>query len=151
MLVAANLAAGCSGSVKNPPIDVCDLARSGERRINDTVTVRAWYGVNNHGSLIGSDQCRNFLIDPVFKPNLRSSFLNPKHSAVGSTRSAFTIGMGGPDDYHADFTGILRKRNISAASNPHLPPMDEMPYVLEINRVDNVRFEQATFWLPPPS
>ncbi|WP_440860821.1 hypothetical protein [Sphingopyxis sp. 22461] len=151
ILVAANLAAGCSGSSADAPIDVCDLARSGKKRINDSVTVRAWYGFNYHGSLMGSDRCRNFSIDPDFRPNLRSSFLNPKHSSVGDTRSAFKIGMGGPDDYHADFTGILRKRNTSTAGDPHLPPMDEMPYVLEIDRVDNVRFEQATFWPPPPN
>lgn len=132
-------------------MDMCELAQSGEERINSTVTVRAWYGSNDHGSLIGSDQCRNFLIDPKFKPNLRSSFLNPKHSSAGNTRIAFTIGMGGPDDYRADFTGVLRKRDNFTAGDIHLPPMDEMPYVLEIQGVDNIRFERAKFWLLPPA
>lgn len=151
ILIASNLAIGCSSSPASAPIDVCKLARSGEKRINDSVTIRAWYGFNDHGSLMGSDRCRNFLIVPDFQSNLQSSFINPKHSSVGDTRRAFTIGMGGPDDYHADFTGILRKRDISTEGDLHLPSMDEMPYGLEINQVDNVRFEQAAFRRPPPA
>ena len=151
ILFAASLAAGCSDSSADALTDVCDLAQSGERRINETVTVRAWYGFNDHGSLLGSQDCQNFRIAPHFKSDLRSSFLDPKHPSVGNTRSAFKVGMGGSYDYHADFTGILRKRSISTVGDMHLPPIEEMPYVLEIYRVDNVRFEQATFRRPPPN
>lgn len=151
ILVIVNLAAGCSASPLNAPIDVCELALSGEKRINETVTVRAWYAFNDHGSRLGSDRCRYFMIDPNFKSNVRGSFLNPQHPSVGNTRSAFTIGMGGPDDYHADFTGILRKRDISTVGDVHLPPIEELPYILIISRVDNIRFERAKFRVPPPS
>ena len=30
------------------------------------------------------------------------------------------------------------------------PSIDEMPYVLKIKQVDNIRFERATFWMPLP-
>lgn len=151
MLIAINLTIGCSSSPATTPIDVCELSRSGEKRINESVTIRAWYGFNDHGSLIGSDRCRSFLIVPDFHPNLRSGFINPKHFSVDNTRSAFTIGMGGPYDYHANFTGILRKRGTSTEDDLYLPPMGEAPYVLEIIRVDNIRFEPAAFLLPPPA
>lgn len=81
---------------------------------------------------------------------MRSSFSDPKHPSVANTLSNFTIGLGGPEDFHADFTGVLRRRDVSTLVGFDSPSIDEMPYVLEIKQVDNIRFERATFWMPLP-
>lgn len=56
-------------------------------------------------------------------------------------------------DFRASFHGILKKRAVSPddQSNPHsLPEQKVMPYVLEIDQIDAIQIERATFWTEPP-
>ncbi|WP_308514368.1 hypothetical protein [Sphingomonas flavescens] len=144
----------CSRSDERHDVNVCEALRDAPALLGKQVTIMGWYGaIGFAGSAIGSGKCPQTLIEPRFTPSLEVELADKQKGNAQGFRDILAGGSRATD-FSARFTGTLSKRTGQVQSGP-VPPdaalnLDDMPYVFDVERIDDLRVERATFLPEPP-
>ncbi len=145
-----------SGCAAPPPkeIDTCEAIRRAPELLGKPIKLLGWYGSTGFWSAIGSGDCRETLIEPKFGPSVIVDTTGLSRSDGTALRISLkndVVPFGG---FHGAFFGVLRKRTgaVQSGSVPldAAPNLHDMPYVMVIDRVADVKFGRATFFEEPP-
>lgn len=148
------LASGCAKRPQPPEIDICEAIHRAPELLGKPIRLLGWYGSTGFWAAIGSGGCRETLIEPKFAQNAVLDTQGLSQSDDAALHDALKNHVLPFGDFHGTFFGVLGKRTGSVQSGPvpldAAPNLDEMPYVIVIDRVKDVRFERATFREEPP-
>ena len=128
-------------------MNICDAIANGDALVNKTIAISGWYYGDNHSAALGSGDCPDRLIDPKLLKSTPSTFAQPADSDVEAIRSGLAIGVTPVSQFRGRFTGRLQRRTTPQDVEP---PISGMPYRFEIERIDAIIPERATFLQPPP-
>jgi hypothetical protein len=118
--------------------------------------VHAWHGsTGGFWDALGSGECDE-LIEPDYNGSMTvvaSEPQNPETRKVVEILSRKPV-INVPLDFSADFEGVLEKRTGYYTTRPvpldASPPVDEMPYVLHVTRIEKLRIVGRAPWIHPP-
>lgn len=133
---------------------MCEAVRRTPELLGKQIKLTGWYGSNGFWDFIGSERCGNSLIEPNFGPHtiIDGPGIPPQQRHTLQTLpNKFTIPFG---DFHGTFYGTLRKRTGAVQSGPvpldAAPNLDDMPLVLDVDKVSDVKFERSSVFSAPP-
>lgn len=154
-IVLISLACGCAKAPQPQELGVCDAIRRAPELLGKPIVMVGWYGSTGFWAAIGSRDCLGTLVEPKLGPNVAIQAPDSGQQAVRVLREALDNRVLPPLDFHGRFHGALEKRTGHGQSGPvpldAAPTLDQMPYVIVLERVDAVRFERAPFFeVPPP-
>lgn len=153
-IALALISTACSRSAEPPQFDICAALKNAPELIGKRISLVGWFGnVGFATRAMGSGACPEKLIEPMFDKNVIIQFQNEGEPDADRLRSDLSNNVSAPD-FYAHFVGRLRKRTGQVQSGPvpmdGQPNLDDMPYVFDIERVTDARFERATFVPEPP-
>lgn len=147
------LCANSSDPIK-PSLTVCQTIDIAPELIGQPIIVQAWYGnVTGYWAALGSSECTDFLIKPEIDRGAKLNFAAPSDEGADHTQKMIREGLLPLWEFRASFHGTLKKREVSPDDRRtlHSPPGQKfMPYVLEIDEINAIQIEPATFWTEPP-
>jgi hypothetical protein len=154
LVLSAGVPASCN---QQRALDFCDVIRQGPQLAGSVVNVHAWHGSAGFWDALGSGECDQ-LIEPDYDGSITVSPSDPKN--MDSRKVMEILGrkpvINVPLDFSGDFQGVLEKRTNYYPARPvpldAPPPLDEMPYVLRVKSIQNLRIVRRAPWLklPPP-
>jgi len=128
-------------------IDVCDAIHRAPELLGKPVTLSGWFSNGYHWSAVGSGDCPQKLIATQFHKHTPISFAKSEQPAADEIRKSLADGWPPRWDFQARFYGVLSRVNGPA---PFSPSVEEMPYVLDVQRIEGIRIGRATWRKEPP-
>lgn len=136
-----------------PSFTVCQTIDNAPRLLGRPIIVQGWYGnVTGYWAALGSSECTDVVIQPEIYRDAKLNFSSASDKVSGHTQKMIREGALPLWDFRASFHGILKKREVSPDDKfeLHSPPGQKfMPYVLEIDEINAIQIEPATFWTEP--
>jgi hypothetical protein len=156
-VVALTLGAGITASCNQQPAsNFCNVIRQGPQLAGSVVNVRAWHGSpGGFWDALGSPKCDQ-LIEPDFDGRISVTAADPQNAESRKVLQMLAEKpvINVPLDFSGDFRGVLEKRTGYYSTRPvpldAPPPLDEMPYVLHVTSIDNLRIVRKAPWIKPP-
>jgi hypothetical protein len=108
--------------------------------------ISGWYGNAYHWAGVGSKECED-VVEVRFEEVATLSFTGTEGEAAQQARHALAEGFYPLWDFHGRFHGVLTQR---AVRHPMSPSLDEMHYLLTVQRVDGIQIERAAWKSAPP-
>ncbi len=154
LILGAGVLASCN---RQRVFDFCEVVQQGPELAGSIVKMHAWHGSAGFWGALGSGECGE-LIQPDFSGSFdvtttaSQNVETSKLVKLLQEKPAINV----PFDFSADFEGVLKKRAGYHPTQPvplHAPPpLNEMPYVLHVTGIKNLRIVGHAPWkaLPPP-
>jgi hypothetical protein len=143
-----------SGDPIVPRLTVCQAIEIAPQLLGRPIIVQGWYGnTTGYWGAVGDGDCTEVLIEPKIDRDAKLNFAAASDEVSDHTQKMIRGGFWPLWDFRASFHGILKKREVSPDDQPELhglPAQKVMPYVLEIDQIDRIQIERATFWTEPP-
>lgn len=137
-----------------PILTVCQTIDMAPQLVGRPIIVQGYYGnITGYWAALGSGECTDALIQPKIDRDAKLNFATASEEGSDHTLKMIREGFLPIWEFRASFHGILKKREVSPDDKLklHSPPGQKfMPYVLEIDEINAIQIEPATFWEEPP-
>jgi hypothetical protein len=141
----------CSSRQEHEDIDVCDAIRRAPELLGKPIRIAAAYDYAGYWSAIGSSKCPEKLIEPRFGTGLTLQFRDSSPKREHELRDQLASGFPSQTEFQGRFHGTLRKRTNKPLTGPHAPPgIEDMPYVFDVERVEDVKLGRSVIGEQPP-
>ena len=154
MSVCVGILYANSGNPIEPNLTVCQTIDIAPQSVGRPIIVQGWHGnITGYWAALGSGECPDVLIQPKIDRDAKLNFAAAPEEGSDHTQKMIREGFVPLWDFRASFHGILKKREVSPDDKFkfHSPPGPKfMPYVLEIDEINAIQMEPATFWTEPP-
>jgi hypothetical protein len=140
---------GCERQESRRALDACEAIKQSPQLLGTSVAINAWFSNRYHWAAIGSGDCPDMIIEIILAkpPSLIVTFDGPSSKAADEVRRSLAEGLYPSWDFRGRFSGVLERRT---GPTPFAPPVDKMPLVLRVTRIDGISVERASWSEPPP-
>lgn len=154
MSVCVGILYANSGDPIEPSLTVCQTIDIAPQLVGRPIIVQGWYGnMTGYWAALGSGECTGVFIHPKIDRDAKLNFAAASDEGSDHTQKMIRDGFLPVWEFRASFHGILKKREVSPDDKfkLHSPPGQKfMPYELEIDEINAIQIEPATFWAEPP-
>jgi len=148
VLMLLTLMAGCSNAPSTTfhNIDFCKLGMPSRDMVGKRVAFSAWFSGTLETAGLRSEKCPSVLVDVRFPPQTPATFQKPFQPDYRVIMAGLAIGSTPDSQFHGHFRGILREQALAPGGEPTI---EQVPYHLDVERIDDISLGRPRFLQPP--